>query len=240
MKKLLVVILALMLMPICSFGNMVVNSGGGEAAAGGGSDWTSFDFTTFTEVDANTDITITSTQCSIDTMQKQYDSYVYKAQEETGVFKYRFEIYHDASESTSECALFMLANSYGSMDNGSDGDILDPREPVIAVSYGENKYSESSNYVALHSRNTANGLSTDIFQCLEDTLYYCELERTADSITLKIYSDSGYSSLVDTLSVTYLSDTLNYLHCCSNSYITNYFGTRYTTGYVQNMQRYNG
>ena len=43
--------------------------------------------------------------------------------------------------------------------------------------------------------------STSVLAVALNTTFYCELQRTSGTVTCKVYSDSGYSTLVDTLSI---------------------------------------
>lgn len=47
------------------------------------------------------------------------------------------------------------------------------------------------------------------------TNFYLEIERNGTTVTCKLYSDSGYSTLVDTLSVTVTVHSYRYVHVAS-------------------------
>ena len=168
-------------------------------------------FTTYTEVDSAGDITITSTKVDISTMRRDADSSVYKdfSANHFGNFSHDLEIYWSA-----------YSGQYPILLNWHVSDITAATLQGITDSggFGVGFYHDTSNMlVTLENRSDSDSDSWN--GPTVDTLYYITIERSTgpDALECLIYSDSGRTTLIDTLTVTYNSTTWRYLGACGSA-----------------------
>lgn len=153
------------------------------------------DFTSYTEVDASSHLTVTATKALGVNVGRDEDVYLYK---DFGANFFNsttatFELYVASTSVYSGASpLGGIALTVSAVDDIS-GHATTDINALIA--------KESSDYKIFLERGP--GTATDHYVCSADTIYYCLLERVTDSdtVTLKIYSDSTRTTLVDTLTV---------------------------------------
>lgn len=164
------------------------------------------DFTTYTEVDTNAKLTVTSARATGVDVDRDEDVYLYK---DFGA------AYFNALNITFE----LLVNATSTPAGGSS--------PVgsIAITNTVNDISAfaTTDISAIIGEEGVGakiwlqrgaGVASDVYICSLDTIYYCLLERASgnDTVTLKIYSDAARTTLLDTLTVIgYGTTTYRYL-----------------------------
>lgn len=166
------------------------------------------DLTTFTEVDEDSDITITSEKCTVDTMRRDAVSYVYK---DYGVtyfddFDVDFEVEVTAGDNEGNAIVFAFSNTIGTLqDMNVANDCL---ECSIYNNNGNLRF-------ALICRNTDN---SDTYFNGGDTsiLLYTTLTRSGTTLTWTLYSDSDRTVVVDTLSITSETGAKRYLYVAAS------------------------
>lgn len=166
------------------------------------------DYTTFSETDSAGDITLTSaTRYDVATMRRDANSSIYKSYgaNHFGSFDHDVTGYFDTKDLGYETGGIWMLNNTGHM---TDSDMDTANEGITAAFYydGSNEMVVFKNYVN-DSTDTNNTINLD-------TLYYFTIVRTtnpSNSLTCKIYDDSGRTNLVDTLTVTYEATTYQYL-----------------------------
>jgi hypothetical protein len=199
----------------------IVKFGGTEVSAGSYEN-----FTTYTEVDAESDFTVTATKALYDTMERDVISYVYK---DYGTnyfdnFDINFEIEVTYSQNVGLNGLFAISNT------------IDTLSAQITATDGIHvrAYANSSNMTLyLKDANTGNEDSW-VVGGTTIPLRYCRITRVGTTCTLYIYSDSARTTLVDTLSITCETGAKRYLYALC-SYETASTGND-QSGYTQNLQ----
>ena len=183
------------------------------------------DFTTYTEVDANAKLTVTATKALAADADTDEDVYLYKDLTANALdgLDVDFEIFQNATSDNSVHCGMAISNTVGSVNDFAATDIS-----VLAWEGAGALYLSlwRGNAVASDAKS---GLSLD-------TIYYCSLKRTAgsDTVTCEIYSDSGRTTLVDTLSVAGFSTTkYRYVYGFINRNTAT--GGENFDGYVQNL-----
>ncbi len=184
-------------------------------------------FTTYTEVDLSGVLTVTSPKVVAVNCTRDIDAYVYK---DFGVnyfngFSVDFEVYQDNL-------------------TGSGGSVIAPGFTVSAVGdytdFGFWDIAVNVNQVVTRRITLRRGYlqAADYFEISDDTLYYCTLERltNSDTVTVKIYDDSGRTNLLDTLSVSGFGIARRWRYCYGFTSNNAGLGGRRWDGYVQNME----
>jgi hypothetical protein len=185
------------------------------------------DLTTFTEVDEDSDITVTATKCSFDTLRTGAVSYVYKDYtiDYFGDVVIDFEVKIDSGLMTTECVLFGLSNTVGTfkdMSDANDGLIVWARIDF-----------DITLFFRIQDFNTDN---VDTYWDLGDSsdLLYCRFERSGEVATCKFYSDSERTTLIDTVTIACETGTKRYLYVLASREGT-VLPDRQITGYSQNF-----
>jgi hypothetical protein len=178
------------------------------------------DLTTYTEVDPNSRITVTSARSTFTGLTRNEDAYVYK---DFGAFYFGdFEIYADVrlnsgSENDSLVGIIGLSNTVNDWDDWGAG---------LSVHFMK---AGGNNYLVLFEI----GGSNDFYVISGDTTYYVTFERVGTACTLKVYSDSARTNLLDTLSITVNTTTWRYLYVT----ISGNTGDSYAcSGYSENIK----
>lgn len=123
----------------------------------------------------------------------------------TGNFLMRFSAVITAAshENNSKVSLFILANT------ALTADITPEFYQSLRIRWTSDDTTNTNPILSLDAWASGNGTSTpsqtDSYKGTAigiGTTFYCEFQRAAAVVTLKIYSDSGYTTLVDTLSIT--------------------------------------
>ena len=184
------------------------------------------DLTTYTEVDPDNRVVVTTTRCTTTNEPgTETATWVYKDKDagHFGDFEHKFDLYMTSMQNGSCMAHHTVSNiveswtdAYGANHQG--------------LSTRTNCGSGGDKIIAIRDFNSHN---SDAFTNLIDTNYYCTAERNSTTYTLKIYSDSGRTTLLDTLSLTCTTTTLRYIfaHLCYDQAAT--YGTQ--SGYLENL-----
>jgi len=159
--------------------------------------------TTYTEVDSAGDLTITSASAAFDTMPRQVVSYVYKdfGASYFSDFDIDFEFQITAISTTGIATVFSLSNTIGTFQ-----DQLTANDGLIVVVYGN-----TSNFqIQIRDENTD---TTDLYTYggTSTPILYCTAKRNSTTFTLDVYSDSGRTALLDTLSISCETGAKRYL-----------------------------
>jgi hypothetical protein len=154
------------------------------------------DFTTYTEVDPNSDIVVTTDKCDVSTMRLDEHAYVRKdmGAGHFGSFVHYMTVY-TGSGSGGDYASAM----FWAVSNGANG-YTEMLEAESGLGCDVTHFPAAAVYIYLWDLETAyydywTGASPN-------TLYYCTIERVSGvSLVCKIYSDAARANLLDTLSV---------------------------------------
>ena len=194
-----------------------------------GSIWKVFlreDLSTHTELDDNTKLTVTDTKATGADVDADESVHLYKdyTADYFDALYVEFELY---IASTSE------VNGIGGV-----GLTETQRNDISAFGATEISCTARKTEAAVYKIYLARGpdTATDFYTCSADTPYYCLMERVAgnDTVTVKIYSDAGRTTLLDTLTLAGISTTkYRYLYGFVNWNTAT--GDENFDGYVQNL-----
>ena len=158
-------------------------------------------FTTFTEVDSGSDITVAAAQVDFDTMDRGANSYVYKDFEAAhfGDFEHLLEINVSAKQAGGTASFWSIANQ-------SNQTIAD----IIEADAGFMLYEHEDNYLVLQEGDATN---QDFMASSAPYTYWVTIQRSGTTLTCKIYNDPdrAIGHLVDTLTLTVAATTFRYL-----------------------------
>lgn len=177
------------------------------------------DLTTYTEVDPNSHITVATGKVTGAGINRNESAYLYK-DFGAGYFNalnINFEFKCTELSTNDIGGLVCTANDVGDKSQWT----------------GDNIWC-SIYYASGGSRKIY--LGADYYVLTVNTLYYCTLSRSAgsDTVSLKIYSDSARTTLLDTLTTTIsASATFRYLYAMSSLYTNFNSGCSY---YVENVE----
>jgi len=186
------------------------------------------DFTTYTETDPGSDITVTSTKidCINFDDSQTYNVYKDKGTDHFNALDVDFETYlSSSSTSNAQFGPGFVNTATPATETRANLATTDCWN-VIYVSGTVRIYLIRGAFVA-----------NDSYQSLSaNTTYYCTYTRTAssDTVTLKIYSDSGRTSLIDTLSVSGFGTSTKWQYMYGLLMHTGSDGAN-NTGYIQNI-----
>lgn len=182
-------------------------------------------FTLYTEVDAYGVLTVTAPKISALGCGRDKDAYAY--------FDFGAN-YFDSLNATFTVYLSSGSSLYADAAfNGFSNTVNDCHSWASTdISTQFNKGIASTRLFLIRGVWT----STDAYVATENTLYYCLLERSAgsDTATLKIYSDSGRTNLLDTLSVSGFSTT-KYRYCYGFASYNDATALAALNGYTQDL-----
>lgn len=165
------------------------------------------DFTTYTEVDSGSDITVSSSAVTVSTMTENANSSVYK--DFTAgfftTFHHRFKVTVLEANDLSDMAVWHMSNI--SAATCADMDTAD-RGLAFCIRYSGTasqfrfalKKFETTGTIIDYSANIAFGATR-----------YIEVIRTSTTFTAEIYTDANYSVLSETLSIDLDSTAFQYL-----------------------------
>lgn len=164
------------------------------------------DFSSYDEVDEESDITITGTDnITVVSMDKDVDSYVRdsKGANHFGDFEHLITVSMSSFGGTGYV-------SFWATDNGSatEANRDSNNEGMNVYSYGSNEWLLIKDWT---NDETDYDLSTD-----EETYYYLTIERADTTLTCKIYTDEERTVLDDTLSITCGTGAYEYVYGCSS------------------------
>jgi len=152
------------------------------------------DFTTYTETDPNSRITVSSGTIGCVGLTRNEDAYVYKDfgaghfTDFTHTFSYKFISGNSIDSIFGSWGLGNGINDYEAWGGASITGVWNlhlkfNNNVYLWESYGGSTYNDS--YSAANT----------------DTVYYVKNEKSGTTMTSKIYSDSGMTNLLDTLSL---------------------------------------
>lgn len=194
------------------------------------------DFSTYTEVDPGTKIGITSTKITVTTMLDSDDARVYK-DFGAGYFSADFEhwitVYQNSSTVTG------LANIVWGVSNITTAEVVAEGTQGIYLRMYEETASAASLFIRDH--NGANSASDNNTSLSLNTPYYLKIKRdeaigTYGTAYVYIYSDSGRTTLVDTLTITLsASSKLDYRYVYGYAGWGSEAGAYSWSGYTENL-----
>jgi len=161
-------------------------------------------FTTFTEVDSASDITISANTISVDTMQANANSSVYRdfGADAIGDFEHRFSIVVSAIESNTYVAAWHLSNIAAAT-----------QQDIIAAAKGlyfQIRRASTLYYFAL-LKSTPGGRIADYFSFVVGTTYYVRIIKDALTVRALFYSDPGFSVLLGSVDIDSDPSSFRYL-----------------------------
>lgn len=193
------------------------------------------DFTAYTESDPGSEITVTSTKVSWASMARDVDSWVVDdkgVDHFDGDFTHLVETQLTADGSTGLGTFWAIANA---IDTWDDIDAAGGSQ-LLAFFYGTGP--------AIYIREIDSGTqySDTSVNLSAGTTYYLEIERdesvgTHGTLYCRIYSDSGRTTLVDTLSIALHSSKkdFRYIYACQNLNTGDSGASRESTAFSQNL-----
>lgn len=181
------------------------------------------DFTTYTEVDSNNKLTVTTTKAEGANVDWNEEVYLYKdyGANYFNAIDIDFEIYL-ASTSNNDCfGGIAVTNTVDDVSGFASTDIV--------------FYAMKGPVGLWLQRGTGEAL--DAYAGAADTLYYCTLLRAAssDAVNAEIYSDASRETLLKTLTVSGFGTDTKYRYVFG--FVNRYDGTSGYGfyGYIQNM-----
>jgi len=196
------------------------------------------DFTTYTEVDPGSDITVTAPRITFTNLYASQDFYVIKDMGEDyfdGNFEHDFTIYVDSQDDESYYFAWGLSNAENTLP-----DIDTAEGDYLGVSVG----GEVPTDLAFEMYECNDGDLTSWYgapyglEIEEDTLYYCTVIRnegdgTYGTLYLYVYTDESRETLLDDLYVTLTEkQDFRYIYGISDGYTS---GVDYATGYIEDF-----
>ncbi len=163
------------------------------------------DFTGYTEVDEDTDITVTSTKIDVVTMRRDALSYVRSPDfgaGHFGDFEHLITFYQTSGDRYSIASFWAVSNGSNTiqqMDTNNEG--MDARIYNVA----------GANVPEMYILDSTND-NADSYTGTNATIYYCTFERSGTTLTNKIYDDSGRTNLLDTPTITCGATTYRYVY----------------------------
>ena len=186
------------------------------------------DYTTYTEVDEQDDITITDeVNITFDTMRNDADSYVYKDYgiAHFGDFEHDVKSVFTAFSGQGRVGIWAVANAL----NGYS-DLRFDDDDGISVALQE-PFGGTENYILANHADNDNDVSVDVGDTGTD---YHTITRSGTTCTDAIYSDEERLTLIDTIAITCSADTYRYIYALLGSAIdTTDAGNR--TGTIEDL-----
>jgi hypothetical protein len=152
------------------------------------------DWTGHTEVDPSGVLTVTANRIDYDALLRNADTYVYKDRGATGSIwssHYRMRVsFKDTPLLGTEngaVGIFLLGNDLDDMGAQSNG-------------YMRARLDALTNNLQLREYDNIT-LDEDNFAYTENTQYWLDIQRNGTVTTMRIYSDSSYSTQIDLLTV---------------------------------------
>lgn len=194
------------------------------------------EYSEYTEVDEDSDITVTSSDITVDTMQKEAVSYVYKdmgAGHFSGDFEHLVDFKWTAqSDMDSFMGVWMVADGIGATEQLKSAHV----NHLAVYTWWQ---GADLNYKRLYLKEVYDGTnypSTPQYYVIDkNTTYYLTIARSGSSVTLEIYSDSARNTLLETLTVASLQsvEAYSYIYGVISSSGS---GTDTVSGYITNLR----
>jgi len=188
------------------------------------------DFTTYTEVDPNGDITVSSSRVTVDTMRRDVSAYVYKdkgAGHFSGNFEHLVDVRLNSADQDGNWMFWSMWNALGGEDT------LRPyNNGVEAMLY---RTSDGVAYWLLLREWYGNTNYDSYYTIAPNTAYHLKIARTGSTLTCKIYSDEARTNLLATLSLN-LHETAAYRYIYAvQSTASSYEPSATISGYCENL-----
>lgn len=183
------------------------------------------DFTTYTKIDPGGKLTVATNKITAVNADMDEANYVYKdfTADHFDALNVDFEILIDSAARGNCWGGIAFANMIGGLDGAAATDIFvagfQSSGGAFSIYLGRGWITASDSYAAS-----------------ADTVYYCTLARAAssDSVELTIYSDSGRTDLLDTLTVSGLG-TERWQYCYGVCTKSGGISGRDFDGHVENL-----
>ena len=181
------------------------------------------DFTTFTEVDGGSDLTVTSSKIDVVAQPNNVANYVYKSKSVgTSNFDWDFEHNVTALTGSNPDAFFVaLSDQIAELNNGFS----------LSTSFDSNNYtpyvSDVDDLGNFDAFTAGSNLTTNTF-------YYSSFSRSGNTAVWDVYSNSGRTTLVQSISLSISNTTASYQYAYGTS-AYNWGDTSTATYFVQNL-----
>lgn len=162
----------------------------------------------FTEVDPNTHLTVAEHHLDFDAYKNE-DCYLYKdyGADYFGDFTHKVDAQVANVDDSDGGYVWLLANNIDDVKGLYDGG-----KSYIGIQFE----GVDANKNLVMSEYTGAAGYHDSYAISESTIYYLTITKLGTSLTCKAYSDSGRTTLLDTLTLTLHSDyTFRYLYGCN-------------------------
>lgn len=167
-------------------------------------------FTTWTETDPNSDITVAASSVTSDTQLRTAMAWVSKdyGADYFDILEHDFDIKCTANDDQADIVNYALQSSAANgYKNTASTDVL-----VGMSDWGTNEA------IVLERRTVI--ADESVLDWTQNTTYYCTLRRDASVLELDIYSDSGRTSLTETLSITFTNTKWRYATVNMSGYVS--------------------
>jgi len=186
------------------------------------------DLTTYTEVDQNSDITITSPKADFVSLDRIANSYVYKDHgiDYFGDFDIDFEFYIQEGADQGLVVLFAVSNTSGTLN-----DMISATDGLTVFAYN------NTNNLAITIQDWSNSnYDTYIFGGgTTSGVIYSTISRSVTTLTMSMFSDANRTVPIDILTLTSEAGTKRYLTVLA-SCESAVSGGDAITGYTQNFE----
>ncbi len=164
------------------------------------------DFTTYIEVDPDSDVTVEENTITVVSMRADADTHVTKDKgiDHFGDFEHLVQTKTIEVETNAECLVWGVSNGYfthGDMQDNTDG---------LSVSHFRTGAFEYRIYLADYE----SGYLTDVYVSNVNTNYWLTIKRNGTALTCKIYLDEARTILDETLVLTATIVEYQYIIAC--------------------------
>ena len=180
------------------------------------------DFTTFTEVDPNNDITVTANKCDVSTMIRNVEAYVRK---DYGA-GYFGDFTHELTVRVGSSDVWSVVNFWG-LSNGANT-FLEQENNHDGLSLTANRVDPEYKLVLFDHETVLN----DSAVINPNTTYYLTIKRQGEVLTCEIFTDSDRTILHSAIMVICNTTLYRYLYSVMSREAT---GTQAMSGYCENL-----
>jgi len=183
------------------------------------------DFRTYTEVDADADITVTQTKCDVSSMRRDADSHVYKDMGvgHFGDFEHKFTMRCSAHQLSSSSGVWGLSNGAHTIGDKYTADV-----GLMVYCY------DSSNQITVNLQDAGTALNARQ-NIVVNTTYYCTVDRSGTTLRLRIYSDAARTTLKWTLSGVCVNTTFRYIEAVQSRESADADAANTISAYVEDL-----
>lgn len=182
------------------------------------------DLTTYTEQDTGTNLTVTATKVNVVGIDGFDDAYLYK--------DYTADFFN-AIDALFETLCSNVGTNFPTEGGCGFSNVAGAYRATIGSTAPWASWTTSATFSLVRGSYAAR----DDYAASLSTIYYCRMERAAgsDTITLKIYSDSGRTTLLDTLSIAGLGTATKYRYAYAFVHHASDESNTEFTGYLENI-----